>query len=185
MIKTHKYLALLRSINVGGKNIIKMTDLKKCFEKVGLSEVTTYIQSGNVIFSSELQSKNLILKTIENELSKSFNYNSKIVLLHQEEFDSVITEIPDGYGEEPHLYKYDIIFLKEPLSSHEAISQIKLREGVDHIYPGKNVIYLSRVIERAGQSYLNKIITLPIYQNMTIRNWNTTFKIFELMKSKS
>jgi uncharacterized protein (DUF1697 family) len=48
----NKYLALLRGINVGGNNIIKMVDLKACFEKMGFLDVSTYIQSGNVLFSS-------------------------------------------------------------------------------------------------------------------------------------
>ncbi|NCP46313.1 MAG: DUF1697 domain-containing protein, partial [Flavobacteriales bacterium] len=49
----NQYLALLRGINVGGNNIIKMVDLKACFEKMGFTDVKTYIQSGNVIFTSD------------------------------------------------------------------------------------------------------------------------------------
>lgn len=160
-----------------------MNDLKQCFEKMGFSEVTTYIQSGNVIFSSENERKTYILETIEKELSDTFHYSAKIVLIHQEELHAIITESPNAYGKEPHLYKYDILFLKEPLTTHEAISQIRQREGVDRIYPGKSVIYSSRLIERASQSYLNKIIGLSIYQNITIRNWNTTYKLFELINT--
>jgi uncharacterized protein (DUF1697 family) len=66
----HKYLALLRGINVGGNNIIKMADLKLAFEEMGFSDVSTFIQSGNVIFSSNSTDLNKLTETIEKDLSK-------------------------------------------------------------------------------------------------------------------
>jgi uncharacterized protein (DUF1697 family) len=63
-----QYLALLRGINVGGNNIIKMTDLKAGFENIGFSDVSTYIQSGNVIFKSEENNKTKIINLIERSL---------------------------------------------------------------------------------------------------------------------
>jgi uncharacterized protein (DUF1697 family) len=92
-----------------------------------------------------------------------------------------VENAPSGFGSAPDEYRYDVVFLKEPLTTDEAMESIKLREGIDNAYPGKNVIYFSRLIARASQSYLNKIITLPVYKNMTIRNWNTTTKL--LMKA--
>ncbi|MBE7556783.1 MAG: DUF1697 domain-containing protein [Anaerolineales bacterium] len=56
MVET-QYVALLRGINVGGNNLTKMIDLKACFEKMGLAEVATYIQSGNVLFSTPEKTK--------------------------------------------------------------------------------------------------------------------------------
>lgn len=175
-----QYLALLRGINVGGNNIIKMVDLKSCFENMGFKEVSTYIQSGNVLFTSSDKDKAKLVIQIENSLSKTFNYKSKIVLISHQQLETVIKKAPANFGTNADEFRYDVLFLKEPLTSAEAIKTLKIREGVDHVYAGKDVLYFSRLIAKAGQSYLSKIITLPIYQNMTIRNWNTTSKLFQL-----
>lgn len=176
-----QYLALLRGINVGGKNLIKMADLKACFEKMNFSNVTTYIQSGNVIFSSTEKDKALLTVKIEKELTETFNYKSKIVLFTSQQVVAVKDEAPTGFGTIPDDYKYDVMFLKEPLTASEAIKSFRIREGVDSVYAGTDVIYFSRLISRAGQSYLSEIISLPIYKEMTIRNWNTTSKLCLLM----
>lgn len=178
---TH-YCALLRGINVGGNNIIKMSDLKSCFESMGLTNVSTYIQSGNVIFTSDIVDKVKIVDTIEAQLSKTFDYQSKIVVITKKQLETVVKKAPDNFGIEPETFRYDVVFLKEPLTVGDAIKNIKIREGVDTVIPGKDVLYFSRLIELAGKSYLNKVISLPIYKNMTIRNWNTTSKLFDLMK---
>ena len=176
-----RYIALLRGINVGGNNIIKMEDLRACFVAMGFTDVKTYIQSGNVLYCSDNEGKLELLNRIESELSRRFSYQSKIVLISQYQLEIVIKTAPDGFGSKPEEFRYDVVFLKEPLSSNEAFQSLKLREGVDNAYIGKDVLYLSRLISRAGQSYLSKIISLPVYQFMTIRNWNTTTKLFDLI----
>jgi uncharacterized protein (DUF1697 family) len=174
------YLALFRGINVGGNNIIKMVDLKSSFTNMGFEDVETYIQSGNVLFKYGESDKVALTNKIEKQLSDDFNYNSKIVLITLSQLKAIVEKAPPGFGSAPDEYRYDVIFLKEPLTTVEAMESIKIREGVDNVYPGKNVIYFSRLISRASQSYLSKIITLPVYKKMTIRNWNTTTKL--LMK---
>jgi uncharacterized protein (DUF1697 family) len=176
------YCALLRGINVGGNNIIKMSELKSCFESMSFSNVLTYIQSGNVLFSSENTEKAKLIDMIETQLSETFDYQSKIVLITKKQLETVIKKAPESFGTEPERFRYDVVFLKEPLTATDAVKSIKIREGVDTVIPGKDVLYFSRLIELAGKSYLTKIISLPIYKNMTIRNWNTTSKLFDLMK---
>jgi uncharacterized protein (DUF1697 family) len=80
-----KYLLLLRGINVGGNNIIKMADLKSCLESAGYSNVKTYIQSGNVIFESDERNVEKLTNEIEELLSKEFNYESKVVIRTHEQ----------------------------------------------------------------------------------------------------
>ena len=176
-----QYLALLRGINVGGNNIIKMVDLKACFESIGFTDVVTYIQSGNILFKSEEQDNIKLTKKIENKLSDSFNYKSKIVLVTYNQLETIIKNAPGTFGVKPDEFRYNILFLKYPLTSEEAIKSVKIKEGIDNAYSGKDVLYFSQLISKAGQSYLTKIISHPVYQNMTIRNWNTTTKLFGLM----
>jgi len=181
-MKLIQYLALLRGINVGGKNIIKMVDLKACFESLGFSNVVTYIQSGNVLFQSESKDKEALTKKIEAGLSIQFKYEAKLVTISHKELKDIVNEAPRGFGKEPDTYRYDVIFLKEALTSKEAMKSVKVKEGVDSAHAGKDALYFSRLIAKASSSHLTKIIGLPIYQNMTIRNWNTTTKLLAMME---
>lgn len=176
-----KYLALLRGINVGGKNLIKMADLKTCFEKMGFSDVKTYIQSGNVLFTSPEKNKSKLTEKLEAGLAKNFNYPIRVVLITHQQLKEVVKKAPTNFGQEPDKYRYDVIFLKEPINAQEAIKNVRIKEGVDQADGGKSVLYFSRLISKATQSYLNKIIALPIYKEMTIRNWNSTTKLLALM----
>lgn len=180
----NQYLALLRGINVGGKNIIKMADLKSAFEAMGLLNVITYIQSGNVLFQSDEKDKNKLTDKIEKGLSKTFKYESKLVIISHKELKEIINEAPRGFGKEPDTFRYDVIFLKEPLTSKEAMQSVSVKEGVDSAHAGKRALYFSRLTAKAASSHLTKIVGLPVYQNMTIRNWNTTTKLLAMMEKE-
>lgn len=174
-------LCLLRGINVGGKNVIKMTDLAACFERLGFGKVRTYIQSGNVVFASDEPDQARLAGLIEEALSQTFRYDSRVVVRSHEQVKEIVARAPADFGSDPSTYRYDVFFLKEPLSASEAIKIITPREGVDQIWAGKHVLYAARLISRASQSYLTRITGLPIYQDLTIRNWNTTTRLLRMM----
>lgn len=180
-----QYLALLRGINVGGNNIIRMADLVACFEKMGFADATAYIQSGNILFKADEQDKAALTGKIERTLSDAFNYNSRVVVITYKQLKSVVENAPGQFGKDAARYRYDVLFLKEPLTTRAAMKSISVRDGVDRAYEGKGVLYFSRLIVKATQSHLQKIIALPMYQNMTIRNWNTTTKLLALMDKKA
>ena len=177
----YQYLALLRGINVGGNNIIKMADLKACFENMGFSDVSSFIQSGNVFFKSDEEDIVKLTNSIEKVLSDRFDYKSRIVVISKNQLRKVVEEAPPKFGKEKDLYKYDVLFLKAPFISKEAIKDVEIKEGVDFAFEGENVLYFSRLINQASKSHLIKIINKPFYQYITIRNWNTTTKLLELM----
>jgi len=176
-----QYVALLRGINVGGKNIIKMTDLRACIEELDFKHVRTYIQSGNVLFSADESDQARLTGQIEDALSTTFNYSSRVVVRSAEEMKEIVTHAPQGFGSDPATYRYDVIFLKEPLTATEAMESITTKEGVDQAFAAEGALYFSRVISKATQSHLTRIISMPVYQSMTIRNWNTTTKLLEMM----
>jgi uncharacterized protein (DUF1697 family) len=180
-----QYLTLLRGINVGGKNIIKMSDLMSCFKSIGFVDVLTYIQSGNVIFKTRETNKTHLTQQIENALTKQFNYDSKIVLLSQIQVETVIKDAPIDFGIFPDKFKYDVILLKEGFTPNEIINRIKTKEGVDSAFAGSITLYFSRLISKLTQSRLKNVMTLPEYQNMTIRNWNTIKEILNLMNKNT
>ncbi|MFN8426292.1 MAG: DUF1697 domain-containing protein [Anaerolineales bacterium] len=177
-----QYLALLRGINVGGNNIIKMVDLKACFESMGLTDVITYIQSGNVIFKSAEKDKAKLTKKTEAGLSSTFNYEARLVVISHKQLKQTVEDAPRGFGKDLDKFQCNVIFLREPLTPKEAMKNVSVKEGVDNAYVGKDVLYFSRLTSRASSSHLTKIIGLPVYQSMTIRNWNTTTKLLALME---
>ncbi|UCF21545.1 MAG: DUF1697 domain-containing protein [Gemmatimonadota bacterium] len=183
-MKNKHHLALMRGVNVGGKNIIKMAELRACFEDLGFSDVATYIQSGNVLFGVSGKTPKDLASSIEKEVSKRFKCESSTVVLSHDELENVVKHAPKGFGKSPAKYRYDVIFLKEPLTAGKAIESVRTREGVDEAHAGKGVLYFSRLISRATQSYLRRIAETPIYQQMTVRNWNTTTKLLALMEER-
>jgi uncharacterized protein (DUF1697 family) len=179
-----QYVALLRGINVGGKNLIKMADLKVCFEKHGFSEPATFIQSGNVLFGSSETNQTKLTSEIEKVLSKTFGYSSRVVLRSLKEMRATVAKAPKGFGSDPKTYRYYVYFLKEPLTGDEAIKNLVLKEGVDEVFAGHGVYYSTQLVSKLTQSRLNRVAGLPMYQNLTIRNWNTTTKLLALMEAR-
>jgi uncharacterized protein (DUF1697 family) len=177
-------VALLRGINVGGKNLIGMPALKARFEAQGFTDVVSYIQSGNILFSSA-ESGAALVAMIEADLSEAFGYAASVVLCSKRQLRRVVDEAPAGFGARPTLYRHDVLFLKPPLSASEAMKSVALRAGVDQAFTGSGVLYFSRLIRRATQSYLSRLASLPIYKQMTARNWNTTTRLLQLMDGLS
>ena len=178
-----RYVALLRGINVGGKNMIKMAELKACFEEHGFQAVATYIASGNVLFESTGSSSSVLTRRIEEMLSRVFGYRATVVVRSRAQLRSILDRAPDGYGTLPTRYHYDVVFLKPPLTARTAITTISTKEGVDEVSAGPGVLYFSRLSSKLTQSRLNRVASIPQYKNMTLRTWTTTVKLGQLLEA--
>ena len=178
-----RYVALLRGINVGGNNLIKMAALKASFEKQGLLEVVTYIQSGNVVFGAAGGAADALCRRIERALASAFQYEASVILRTHSEMQRIVARAPKGFGTQPDEYRSDVIFLKAPLIGAVAIKSVAIVPGVDEAHAGPGVLYFSRLISQASRSRLSKIVSSPIYKSLTIRNWNTTTKLLEMMNA--
>lgn len=177
-----RYVALLRGINVGGNNPIPMPALKASFEDAGFEDVRTYIQSGNVIFSTPASGQAKLTRKLEDVIRKAFaHYDASVVLRSKSQMRAIVEKRPKGFGDEPTKYRFDVLFLKPALTPKTVLDTARPKEGVDQIWAGNGVVYFSRLTSRATQSRLSRLISLPIYKDMTIRNWNTTTKLLELL----
>ena len=177
------YVILLRGINVGGKNKIPMSDLKKCLEDLGFSNVSTYIASGNVILKSDKRAEE-VKAQIEKVLPESFKLDNeliKVLVLTHNQFQAIIDNKPKGFGEQPEKYHSDAIFLMG-IDSAQAMPVFDPREGVDKVWPGEGVIYSQRLSSQRTKSRLSKIIGTSAYKFMTIRSWNTTTKLLTMLE---
>ncbi|MFL6451742.1 MAG: DUF1697 domain-containing protein [Bryobacteraceae bacterium] len=177
-----RYLALLRGINVGGNNLISMTELRRCFEDIGLQNVATYIQSGNVLFQTSARDRTRLAAKIESALTQRFGYTALIGLVSEDQLASVVQDAPEDFGSDPGKCRYDVIFLRPPVQAREVLPTLRLKEGVDEAFASDHVLYCSRLISKASQSHFPKLISHPAYKSMTIRNWNTTSRLRKLMQ---
>jgi uncharacterized protein (DUF1697 family) len=173
------YVALLRGINVGGNNVIRMEDLRGSFEVMGFQDVRTYIQSGNVVFRAAEADPARLAGKIERALSAGFDYDSRAVVRSHGELERIVSDAPRGFGGDD-LHRYNVVFLKEPATVDEAMANVRIRDGVDEARAGQGVLYFSTLKSAASRSGLTRVIGTPIYRLMTIRNWNTTVKLKDL-----
>ena len=179
----NSYVVLIRGINVGGNNKVPMAALRQVLETLGFSSVTTYIASGNVILKSDKPAEEIKVQ-IEAALPEKFilaGERIRVLVLTRMQFQAVVNQKPEGFGEEPDKFHSDVIFLMG-IDSAQAMLVFDPREGVDQVWAGQGVIYSERLSARRTQSRLSKIIATTAYKSMTIRNWNTTTALLALLK---
>ena len=180
------YLVLLRGINVGGRNKVPMAELRGVLEGLGFENVSTYIASGNVFLDAKVGPAK-VASMIEAALPKAFKLDSDVVnvaVLSRAQLEAVVRNRPRGFGDEPTKYHSDAIFLMG-IDAIEAMAAFSPREGVDKVWPGDGVIYSQRLSAERTKSRLNRIMTSPLYRAMTIRSWQTTQALLELLRKRA
>lgn len=173
------YICLLRSVNVSGVNLIKMVDLKAFWESLGFTSVKTYIQSGNIIFSSATTPNATELeKLIENRFNTK---NVAVIILTPKELVTIIDHNPFTKLPDFDLKKMYVCYLRKS-PGNEALKQLEqLDFGKDSISLGNQVLYIYYG-ESAGKSKLtNKVLEKHLAVSSTSRNWNTTNKLLALV----
>ncbi len=175
------YVALLRGINVGGNNKIDMKELKDAFENMGMESVTTYINSGNIIFVDSSHSKSEIKEILEKEIADNFMLNIKVVVRSLEDFEQMMEVLPISWKNDKTM-KSNVIFLGEEIDNEKLMGELRVREGIDTVkyVPGAILWMVDK--ENATKSGMLKVVGTKIYKDMTVRNVNTTRRIYEIMK---
>ena len=184
-INMNIYIALLRGINVGGKNIIKMSELKRTFDLIGLCEVQTYIQSGNVIFKSD-EEEAVLQSKIEHQIELAFGFPVKVVLRTLAELEEIILNCPfskdeiseaESSSDKECLY---VALLSTALPKEKTEFLIAYRSDSDNYrIIGRNVYLLFR--NSISKSKLaNNVQKLDVA--VTVRNWKTLNRLVLLAK---
>jgi uncharacterized protein (DUF1697 family) len=176
-----KYLALLRGVNVGGNSIIKMSDLKEAVEQSGFASVKTFINSGNVIFESSEANISKVNAMLEEVLKKRFNLESRVFLLTYEQFKDIVDRVPEDWKKRRDIRCY-IAFVREPVTVNDVMKEIRVKEGVDFVQGGKGAVYLTTLMSGLTKSGFTKLISTPVYKDITLRNYTTAQKLLTLMK---
>jgi uncharacterized protein (DUF1697 family) len=180
------YLVLLRGINVGGRNKVPMARLRATLENLGFENVSTYIASGNVFLDSALTAARVAAK-IEAALPKAFKLDAELVrvaVISGEALEAVVKHRPKGFGADRSKYHSDAVFLMG-IDAAEAMTAFSPREGVDTVWPGDGVIYSQRLSAERTKSRLNRIASSKHYASMTVRSWQTTEALLELLRKRA
>ena len=177
-----KYAALLRGINVGGANKVPMPELKTVFENAGFADVSTYINSGNVIFSSGQSDIEALQKKCQDAIFAHFNLDIPVAVISQNNLAAALDNAPSWWDNGPES-KHNAIFIIAPATTPEIMEQIgELKPEYELIGSHGQVIFWSAPVATFSRTRLSKIITTSAYRKITIRNANTTKKLLHLMQ---
>lgn len=170
------YTALLRGINVGGNSKVEMPRLRALFEDLGFKDVKTYINSGNVIFSSNQKDTKKICSNIEQGIEKEFGFLVPTIIKSADQLKTIAEAIPQDAQNNTDM-KCDVLFLWDEVDDPEVLNNIDIREGIDNVkyVPGAIIWTVKR--SDINKSRLLKIVGTPFYKKVTIRNCNTTRKL--------
>ena len=174
------YIALLRGINVSGQKIIKMEDLKKAFESLHYEDVTTYIQSGNVVFRSGETNTAHLRKQIEDRVLKIFGHEVPVIIRTMKELEKVIQKNPFKKVKTQEGEKLHISFLSGKPAKAAAENLAAVKNDVDEIrLSGSEVYILCR--NGYGQTlFSNTFIEKKLAVSSTTRNWDSVQKLLSL-----
>jgi uncharacterized protein (DUF1697 family) len=174
------YTALLRGINVGGNNKVDMKILKKAFEQAGMKNVVTYINSGNIIFTTAAHSKKDIALILEAAILDTFGLQIKVLVLSLEDMNKVMTTLPETWTNDDKM-RSDVLFLWEDIDDESVLDKLIFKPEIETVKyaPGAILWAIDKINVTKGS--MTKLVGTKLYRQMTIRNVNTTRKIFELM----
>lgn len=174
-----KYLILLRGINVSGTKMIKMDSLIKSLETIGFNDVQTYIQSGNILVTSD-QTASKVGFVIKQEIFKTFGHDVPTIVLEKNDLESCLTNNPFLTTQNVDLKQLYVAFVSKNLNEN-TIHDLKVSNfKPDEVHIDTNKIYIKYFIgagkTKLDSNYIEKKLNLIA----TIRNWNTINKLLEL-----
>lgn len=175
------WVALLRGINVGGKNMVSMKSLKEQFERLRFDDVRTYINSGNVLFRTSSTDARALERTIDRMLEEEFRLQGRTVVRSHAEMRRLVRTIARTWDDDA-AWRYNVIFLRHAIDSRSVLDGLEPKPEIERVVycPGA-LLWCARVSDITRADML-KLASRRIYQEMTVRNVNTTRKLFDLME---
>lgn len=178
-----KYIALLRGINVGGKNKIAMPELIKAFEEIGFDNVKTYINSGNVLFSSDIQDISQLISKSEAKIADAFKLDIPVNVVSIKELLATMEHAPEWWGDSDKSMVHHAIFLIPPISIEEVFKAVgEAKPEYEKVTYHGNVIFWSGPLKTYSKTSWSKIASSSVNNHVTIRTANTVNKLLQLAK---
>ena len=174
-----RYIAFLRGINISGRNKVTMTELKKCVERLGYEEVKTYLNSGNVIFSSDENDIGSITKRIVMMIKSRFDLDIPVFVIAKEELEDILCNAPDWWGNDDKEIYDNLIFIMPPATFADVFNEIgEPKEELEKIQDYKEAIFWSfsrRDYQKTN--WWSKTASASIRNKLSIRTKSTIRKV--------
>lgn len=171
------YISILRGINVSGKNIIKMTDLKQLYEKLSFIDVQTYIQSGNVVFKTKEQNIVTLEKAIKEQINTQFGYDIPVLVIKSEKLKKIIETVPFKNIDTSKLH---VTFLAN-ISTNPLVEQIMEKKASSElVHLTEKAVYIYCPDGYGKTKLSTNFLEKKLKVSATTRNWKTVNKLLEL-----
>lgn len=177
-----RYIALLRGINVSGKNKIAMSELKTSFAELGYTAVSTHLNSGNVIFSSDADDIAVLKSTIRATIKSKFELDIPVFIIPQKDLEDILNHAPDWWGDDNKEIYDNLIFIFSDLSYDEFSNTVgSLKDEYEKAYGYKKAVFWSFCRKDYQKTnWWSKTAGSNISDKITIRTANTARKIVEM-----
>lgn len=171
-------VALLRGINVGGANKVEMQGLRDALTAADFDEVTTYINTGNVLMRSEADPAT-VAERVRGVIDAEFGFSVPVLVRTGDEIVSIAAEIPDDWVDGPDM-KCDVMYLWEDADRPDVADDFA-RDGIDDVVYTAGALIWRADRDKVTKSGMMRITRTDVYKQMTIRNVNTARKLAELV----
>lgn len=179
-----RYIALLRGINVGGNNKLPMPALKKAFEEAGFTGVSTYINSGNVLFFSDMEDEQLLKQRCETLIEENFALKIPVAVVAAQTLVDAMAHAPPWWNTDKQS-KHNAIFVLPPATVHSVFQQVgEAKPEYEQVGFYGNVIFWSAPIKTFSKTRWSKVVGTAAYGSITIRNANTANKLAQLVQTE-
>ena len=178
-----EYVALLRGINVGGKNKVVMSELREQIAAAGFGHVRTYINSGNLLFEAEDDApREDVAQAIEQVLELRYDFPIRLALLTAQDYLTQLDDLPDWwYGE---VARRDALFYTRGLDRGHVRERIEAMElGDEAVYFGEHAVFWGKFDEKSflKTAYHKRLLREDFYRQVTIRSGSTVEKIAAML----
>jgi uncharacterized protein (DUF1697 family) len=176
-----RYVALLRGINVGGKALIRMAELKACVEGLGMERVSTYIASGNVLFEAGRRSAAALESELEQAIEGAFGLPVKVIVLDRAAYGRIVAAIPKEWVGDADR-RANVAFVRRGTDAREVVRALQPDPAVETVKAIDGAILWATRRDSLNRSVMRKLIGGAAYRELTVRNLNTTLKLYELLR---
>ena len=161
--------------------MISMKSLKESFEKLGFVHVTTYINSGNIIFKTKEADPRKLETKIEQMLERDYELTSKVVVRSLAEMESIVENLPKNWGADKE-WRYNVVFLRHSIDSDKILDELEVRKEIEEVFYRPGTLLWSSLMSALKGTEGLKFSSRKMGQEITVRNTNTTCKLCDLMK---